>query len=70
MVSYKWWEKGEEKKVTRWWSEAKMERQKSNREGCAQPREDIFETVHSDSARKPQCEHPSIAGRPLKTKNT
>ena len=45
-----------------------MERQKETREGYAYPREDIFETVHSDIARKPQCEHPSIAGRPVKNK--
>ena len=64
-VSYKWREKGEEKKVTRCWSEAKMERQKGYREGYAQPREDFFETAHSISFRKPQCDHPSIAGRPL-----
>ena len=41
-----------------------MERQKGYQEGYAQPREDFFETAHSNSPRKPQCDHPSIAGRP------
>ena len=41
-----------------------MDREKGYQEGYAQPREDFFETAHSNSPRKPQCDHPSIAGRP------